>query len=224
MSAMTTTLKAIVFDLDGTLINTAPDVRLALNHMLGKYHLPSINSNEEIYELIGLGAIPMIQRAFTKFGKTISIEELPVARACYLTYYQQNPVVESYIYPNVIPVLEQLRKNGIHFGICTNKPSVMTHLVLEQFQLKDYFSAIVAGDDVAQPKPHGQHILDVLDKMGCDTKSAIMVGDSDIDKASAFDAGIDFIGVTYGYSRIPISANILIDHFHELPNILYSGK
>lgn len=219
----TTAIKAIVFDLDGTLINSAPDVRLALNHMLAKYHLPQIKG-DEVYDLIGLGAIAMIQMAFTKFGTSLSAEDLVAARACYLDYYQQHPVVESYIYPSVVSVLDQLRKDGIRFGICTNKPSVMTHLVLEQFQIKDYFSAIVSGDDITQPKPHGQHILDVLQKMGCDTKSAIMVGDSDIDKASAFNAGIYFIGVTYGYSRDPISANILIDHFQELPNIIYSGR
>lgn len=217
-----TAIKAIVFDLDGTLINTAPDVRLALNHMLSQYHLPQIKG-DEVYDLIGWGAATMIQKAFAKFGARLSPADLAAAKACYLQFYREHPVVESYIYPNVTSVLDELRKDGMRFGICTNKPNVMTHLVLEQFEIKNYFHAIVAGDEITRPKPHGQHILDVLSKMDCDSQSAVMVGDSDIDKASANHAGIHFIGVTYGYSKIPMSANILIDHFRELPKIIHSG-
>lgn len=212
-------IQSIVFDLDGTLVNTAPDVRLALNHMLSEYHLPEI-VGDEVYDLIGLGAMSMIQKAFAKFNQPLPQEELAAARASYLDYYQKHPVVQSYIYADVIPVLDELFNQGKQLGICTNKPTLMTHLVLEKLQLKKYFRAIVAGDDLTQLKPHGQHILEVLKRMDCKIENAVMVGDSNIDLASAMHAGIDFIGVTYGYSRATINANTLIDHFRDLPNIL----
>lgn len=225
MNSMNSTIKVkvVVFDLDGTLINTAPDVRNALNYMLTQYRLPTIHKNE-IYELIGLGALVMIQNAFAKFNYQLSPADLNQAHTYYLDYYRQHPAIESYVYPGVKSVLDQLKNQGIRFGICTNKPNVMTHLVLEQFQLKDYFTAIVAGDDIPHAKPHGQHILDVLHKMNCHENHAVMVGDSDVDKTSAINAGIQFIGVTYGYNRTPIVTDILIDHFEELPKIIYPGK
>lgn len=211
----------IIFDLDGTLINTAPDVRMAINHMLSHYGLPSIASND-IYQLIGLGADVTIRKAFEKVLPHSQNElflQLEQAKEIYLNYYRQHPVVESYIYPDVQTVLAQFRDAGLRLAICTNKPSMMTHLVLQHFQLHTYFEVIVAGDDSLHPKPHGQHILDVLQKMNCDIRDAIMVGDSEIDRKSSEHAGVPFIGVTYGYNQPALVAPNLIHHFSELPAI-----
>lgn len=212
--------EALVFDLDGTLINSAPDVRRALNHMLAQYNCGEIEQ-AAIYDYIGWGAEVMIVKAFATFHKTLTQTDLAAAKNCYLAYYRAHPVVESYVYDGVNETITMLHDRGIPLGICTNKPSVMTHLVLDAFGLKKYFSAVVAGDDAKNPKPHGQHIHDVLKKMQITNHgNTFMIGDSDVDQNSAQHACVPFIGVTYGYSRTPLIADNVIHHFKDLSNYL----
>lgn len=216
---MNTHLHCVIFDLDGTLINTAPDVRLALNHMLASYGQPELTT-PDIYALLGGGARKMIETAFLKSNVTLQADEIDKAIRCYLEFYKSNPVVETTIYPGVLDVLTSLKNAGIALGICTNKPSVMTKIVLKKLAMDHFFAAVLAGDEVAKPKPDGAHIHDVLKKIGIVDCQAVMVGDSEVDKASAEQAGIPFIGVRYGYDLGQLSHSHMIDHFGELPAIL----
>ncbi len=210
--------QSIIFDLDGTLINTAPDVRLALNHMLACYGQPGIEL-DELYTMIGTGARSMVKNALCNHDLVLSETEIDAAVQCYLNYYRAHPVVETTIYPGVIQTLALLKNDGIQMGICTNKPSVMTHIVLEVLQLRDYFVAVVAGDEVAKPKPHHLHLMAVLQRMQMSEQHTLLVGDSEIDQQCAENARVPFVGVRYGY-HLEQPAPHMIDHFSELPAIL----
>lgn len=216
---MKNNFQCVIFDLDGTLINTAPDVRLALNHTLLNYGQCEMTTSE-IYALLGGGVRMLIEKAFAKNNLSISAEEIEKAIACYLEYYKANPVVETKIYPGVIEVLNTLKSAGIRLGICTNKPSVMTSLVLNKLEMDHFFAAVLAGDEVRKPKPDGDHIHELLKKMGTADCLTAMVGDSEIDKASAENAGIPFIGVRYGYDPDQLNHTHMINHFGELPAAL----
>lgn len=212
-------IKAIIFDLDGTLINTAPDVRLAINKTLALYGLPSL-SLTEVYPLMGKGASVMLERAFFKNGINLTSAEITKSVNQYLNFYQENPVVDTEIYHGVLEILEKLKKNKISLGICTNKPAIMTDLVLDRLHLTNFFDVVVAGENVQYPKPDGRHILDVLKNMRMLHSQAVMVGDSEIDKLAADDAGVSFIGVSYGYDPHQLKADIIINSFLDLPAAL----
>lgn len=214
-------LSTIIFDLDGTLINTAPDVRLAVNRTLALFSDKQINP-AEIYELIGHGARFMLEGALKKVNITPSASDIQYALDYYLASYQADPVVETQIYPNVIDVLTDLKNANLQLAICTNKPSIMTHIVLEKLNLKHFFDLISSGDEVENPKPHADHLLGILKKMNRTIDEAVMIGDSNVDKMSAMNASIPFIGVSYGYGENLLEAQYMIANIDELAITLRS--
>ncbi len=130
---------------------------------------------------------------------------------------------ETTINPGVPEVLKQLRFEGVQMGVCTNKPHVMTVLVLTELDLASYFGAMIGGDVLPVRKPDAGHIHAVLDAMGCARDGAVYVGDSPIDVAAARNARLPVIVVSYGYSKVPaaeLGADALIDHFTQLPDVL----
>lgn len=214
-----TAYSVIIFDLDGTLINTAPDVRLAINKTLALYNQPGINLSE-IYPLLGRGVTFMMEKSFLKIGMALNKSEIKKTVANYLNFYRECPVVDTEIYPGVVEVLSVLKKNGVRLGICTNKPSTMTMLILDRLGLTPFFEAILAGEDVKYPKPDGRHIHEVLKKMDSSNLKAVMVGDTSVDMAAAEDAGIPFIGVSYGYEGNKLNSKCLINSILDLPTVL----
>lgn len=209
-------IQSVIFDLDGTLVNTAPDVRIALNKALKEY------TNEEItidgiYDLIGHGPRFLIEKAFSTVNYKYAKRDVDNAIESYLQHYKAHPVVETQVYSNVEKVLSLLKNSGIRLAICTNKPSVMTQLVLNVLELRDFFEVVLSGDDVMHSKPHQKHILDVLDAMGLGNKDSVMVGDSSVDCLAAKNANVPFIGVDYGYSHEPLESAYIISDMGELP-------
>jgi phosphoglycolate phosphatase len=212
-------IDSIIFDLDGTLVNTIPDVLLALNHTLKTFDGAPIAS-DQVYELIGNGARFMIENAFAKSKTIFSRAEIDEALACYLKFYREHPVVESKIYPGVLDILQHYKNENIALGICTNKPGVVVRVLLEELQMKQFFSAVLCGDEVSYPKPDAQHIYDVLIRMDCSRYSTVLVGDSHIDQLCAQNAGIPFIGASYGYDSATITSELRINHMNELPALI----
>jgi phosphoglycolate phosphatase len=219
MTSETRKIDSIIFDLDGTLVNTLPDVLLALNHTLKQFAGTPIAA-QQIYELIGNGARFMIENAFAKSKTIFSRSEIDEALACYLKYYREHPVVESVIYPGVVEILQHYKAENITLGICTNKPGVVVRELLKEMRLSQFFSAVLCGDEVSYPKPDPQHIYDVLMRMDCSRYSTVLVGDSHIDQLCAQNAEVPFIGVTYGYDAATITASLKINHFNELPEAI----
>jgi phosphoglycolate phosphatase len=212
-------VKAIVFDLDGTLINTVPDVLLALNHTLVTFGQSKIAAHE-IHGLIGKGAKHLLKNAFKQVNAQLVGAEMNLALECYLSYYAAHPVVETQIYPDVVDVLQHLKKANINCGICTNKPGSVTRIVLDKLNLTSFFSAISCGDEVKYPKPDARHVYETLDGMKSTLTKTVFVGDSFVDQQSAENAGLPFIGVSYGYELTKSSSGIIINNFAELPAML----
>lgn len=208
----------IVFDLDGTLIDSAPDVCRALNRTLVRYGRRP-HDVEEAKEYLGQGARVLIEMALQKTGTVPPTNVIDSLTSEFLTDYAANPVVDSTVYPGVIRALDELRDRGANLAICTNKPSITTGPVLERFALGSYFSAIVCPDHVENRKPHGDHIRATVEAVNGNLQHAIMVGDSENDIDAAINAGIPSIAVTFGYAHRKhdeLGATTLIDHFDSL--------
>lgn len=211
--------ETVIFDLDGTLVNSLPDVRLALNKMLASYTNKQVPVNV-MNSLIGQGARVMIERAFAYVDLMVTANEIDDAIQVYLSFYREKPVVETYIYPHVDTVLNQLVAANYRLAICTNKPFIMTNLILTNLGLAHYFEVISAGDQVQLPKPHGDHLTGILQQMNTSPLTALMVGDSEVDQMTAENAKLDFIGVSYGYSPEKMTPCKMISHFGQLPMCL----
>jgi phosphoglycolate phosphatase len=213
---------AVIFDLDGTLIDSAPDVAEALNKTLKSIKRPTLPL-ETIRMFIAHGAHNMISDALEATGGhklNSSVDDLV---GQYLEFYKASPTHHTQIYPGVIDVLDHLSERCLRLGICTNKSSVMTRIVLDQLKLAPYFCGITACDDVEHPKPDGRHITETLKRMEASSEGAVMVGDSQSDLAAARDAGIGAVAVSYGYFADSIDAqyiDITIDKMVDLPSAL----
>lgn len=208
----------IVFDLDGTLIDSAPDVCRALNRTLVPYGRRSHDVNET-KEYLGQGARVLMEMALRKTGAVPTEDEIDHLTSVFLTDYAANPVVDSVIFPGVIDAITELKNRGAKLAICTNKPSITTAPVLEALGLDPYFDAIVCPDHVENRKPHGDHVRAAVRAVGGDLAQSVMVGDSENDIGAAINAGVPSVAVTFGYAHCPhdeLGADALIDHFDML--------
>ena len=217
-----TAVDAIAFDLDGTLINSVPDVRAAINRLLVSEGRSEI-SLEQTLSLVGQGARVMMEQAMTLSGAAPPSDALDRMVETYIGFYQDHPADLTTIYPGVVEVLESLAARGVRMAICSNKPFVMTKLVLKTLSLDRFFDAVTGGDNVPHRKPDGRHVTHALDLMGGHHAHAVMVGDSETDVAAGQDAGLPVVAVTYGYTHVAVAdlgADVLIDRFSDLPDAL----
>ncbi len=210
--------KSIVFDLDGTLIDSAPEVRAAANKILAEEGRRAL-SLDEVKSLVGEGAAATIEKALKLTGDAGTPEQVKDFMRRYLRQYAANPAENTVIYPGVVETLETLQAQGVTMGICTNKPKATTIPVLEALGLDRFFRSVICADDAPHRKPDGRHVTQTLEKMGVTVKSAAFVGDSETDIAAARDAGVVSVAVSYGYCHIPLAelpADAVIDHFPDL--------
>ena len=214
------TFDAIVFDLDGTLIDSVHDVRANLNLVLqGMGRRPL--TTDETKDSIGNGARVLVERTLELTGDAESADVIERCTREFLDLYVRNPVRLTPVFPGVLDVLARLEAEGLRLGICTNKPESTTGAVLDGLGLAGYFQAVTCGDKVPHRKPDGRHVLLTMEMMGA--RGAVMVGDSEADMAAARDAGIPVIAVAYGYrhcAAADLDSDILIEDFAELPAAL----
>ncbi len=213
---------AIIFDLDGTLVDSLPDMTLALNRFLideGRRELDIV----EVLPLIGRGAPKMIRSAYELTGEAIADDYQDQALASYISYYKECPAKHSTVYAGVRAVLDELKDADMKMGVCSNKAFEMVSLILESFDLAQYFSAVTGGDNVRFNKPDGRHILETLERMNVTRKNVLMVGDTINDVAAALDVGLQVVAVDYGYSSPDelVTATRVVGGFLELSS---SGK
>ncbi|NQV48824.1 MAG: phosphoglycolate phosphatase [Rhodospirillaceae bacterium] len=211
-----------LFDLDGTIIDSAPDVCASVNRVLQTMNRPSI-SVTDTKELVGFGARTLVEKALQKTGAPGSEDEIDYLLSGFLDSYRQNPSEHSIIFPGAREALERLIAAGMTLGICTNKPEATCFPVLEAFDLKRYFPTVICGDTLEFRKPDPRHVFHTLHEMGAQGDDAVFIGDSEADIEAANKAELPSILVTFGYCHVPfdsLGANAVIDHFDDLDEAL----
>ena len=218
------TIKAVLIDLDGTLVHTAPEIARAANSMLAKMNLPTL-SVAQITTYIGEGATTLIKRCLTRrLNGEPAPDVLATAQSLFFEYYAKI-VAESRPYPNVVAGLQLLKKAGLRIACVTNKPNTFTLPLLEKSDLLPYFDLVVSGDTLPKKKPEPDQILYVCEQFGVSVQEAALIGDSKIDITAARAAGCMMLAVPYGYNqgqRIELSeVDALIDGIGDAVNLLH---
>ena len=209
----------IAFDLDGTLVDTAPDLIATLNVLLGEEGvapLPLASARN----MIGQGAKALIVKGFAAAGRRLDPRELDGLFERFIARYLAHIADESAPFPGVVPALDSLLAQGALLSVCTNKRTDLSVALLEALGLKDRFRAIVGADAAPAAKPDPAHLLTAIAAAGGDPRRAIMVGDSASDAGAARAAGTPLILVSFGYTEIPASelgADRLLDRFDQVP-------
>lgn len=218
--------KVILFDLDGTLINSSPDLALAINHMLETLDR-DIFSEDIIDGWVGNGALMLVQRALSG-QRTVdeSLDNVLVQNALdiFLAYYAKNLCNETVPYPHVKTTLNTLQAKGYRLSIVTNKPFAFVEPILEGLGMNGLFELILGGDSLPLKKPDPAPLLHIAETLGVLVDKCVMVGDSKNDILAANACGMQSVGVTYGYNYgedIGVhNPTVIINDFSELLELL----
>ncbi len=217
--------KLIIFDLDGTLIDSGPDLALSLNAMLKELGHKEF-SEDTIHAWVGNGALTLVTRALSgsvEIDTTLKSSYVERALEIFLEHYKKNLCVKTQLYPNVKKTLQRLHKSKYTLAIVTNKPTAFVPEILEKLEIAAYFSLILGGDSLSEKKPSPLPLLHTCKELGFEREEAVMVGDSKNDILAANAASIESIAVNYGYNYgedIRISKpTALIDDFGEILNL-----
>ncbi len=214
--------KVILFDLDGTLIDSAPDLALAVNHMLERLDHTTFGE-DTIRTWVGNGAQVLIKLAFSGQSEIdVRVDPLLFDNALdiFLTFYAQNLAVTTVTYPNVSTTLRTLKEAGYRLAIVTNKPFDFIEPILKGLSLEGLFELYLGGDSLTQKKPDPMPLLHICEAMGVTVEQCVMIGDSKNDILAANAAGMQSIGVTYGYNYDEdigvYSPDIAFDNFADI--------
>ena len=211
-------LKAVVFDLDGTLIDSEPDLRVALNKLLVEDGRREV-VRAEVIKMIGDGVPTLVERGYVATGGLPDGPFEPVVERFH-AFYEGHTADLSQPFPGVIEALIGLREAGLKLGVCTNKPEKPMREILDIFGFSEFFSAVVGGDTLPGiRKPDGRHLAAVLDGLGVSADQAVMVGDNHNDVATARNLKVPVIAVSFGYAHSApseLGADVLIDSFDDL--------
>ncbi|MBT0727314.1 phosphoglycolate phosphatase [Rosenbergiella australiborealis] len=195
-----TDIRGIAFDLDGTLVDSAPGLSRAIDLMLEDLQLP-VAGLENVTRWIGNGADIMVNRALTwALGTSPDESQVAQARSCFDHHYLHTAESGSQLFSHVLEVLEVLSSKEIPLAIVTNKPTPFVRPLLESLNIDHFFSLIIGGDDVPIKKPHPAAIFMVLGQFGLLTEQLLFVGDSRNDIQAAKSAGVRSVGLSYGYN------------------------
>ncbi|MDB2562514.1 phosphoglycolate phosphatase [Sulfurimonas sp.] len=192
----------ILFDLDGTLIDSAPDLALSVNYML--HSLDRDEFTESIIDTwVGNGAATLVKRALSGskiINEKIDDDLFEKALSIFLKYYKDHCCVKTIMYPNVKTTLQTLQKSGYRLTLVTNKPFSFIEPILHHLGILQYFELYIGGDSLDKRKPEPEPLLYICEKLNINRENTLMVGDSKNDILAAKAANIDSIGVSYGYN------------------------
>lgn len=218
--------EAILFDLDGTLIDSVPDLAAAVNSMLGRLGRDTY-SEDTIRYWVGNGAQMLVQRALSgsrEVDKMLDGMLFEEALATFLEIYGENLAVSTVAYEGVYDTLKRLQEAGYRSAIVTNKPYRFVEPLLKHLELEAFFEFWLGGDSLERKKPDPLPLLSACESLGISVDRCIMVGDSSNDILAAKAAGISSIGVRYGYNYgedlATFGPDLLVDRFSEIGNIL----
>jgi len=208
---------ALIFDLDGTLVDTAPDLLGALNAILIEEGRPPVN-HADLRHLVGFGSRTMLTEALRMTGGEIEPARMPALVDDYIAHYRKHVAVASLPFPGVIETLDRLKADGARLGVLTNKPQELTDLLLPALEMERYFTAIHGAGRYSYTKPDARVFHHVVDELG--GGPALMIGDSATDLATGRAAQVPVILVSYGYTPEPaatLGADAVTDDFREIP-------
>lgn len=209
----------LVFDLDGTLIDTAPDLIVATNHVLARAGVEPV-ADAQLRPVISFGSRYMIETGLRYRSQVVDDATLDSMWHDMLAFYAQNIAVKSVPFPGMREVLTRFRSAGATLAVCTNKKEALARQLLQELDLTPAFSAITGVDTFPECKPDPAHLLGAIELAGGVRERAIMVGDSDVDVQTAKAAGVPVVGVTFGYTESPmrdLDPDAVIDHYDDLP-------
>ena len=212
------TAPAIVFDLDGTLVESAPDLAATTNVLLARRGRRQIELSE-LRSMVGKGARVMIEKAYIATGDPVTEAEIKEMIPEFLEYYSEHVADLTLPFPGVVDALETLKSRGCKLGVCTNKFESLSHKLLKALEIDHYFDAVLGGDTLDIRKPNPEHVLESIRRLGSTPDNAVMVGDSNNDIDAAKAGNVKSIAVSFGYTDIPpaeLGADRLIDHFDQL--------
>ena len=208
----------IVFDLDGTLVDTAPDLVRALNETMDLEGLPRVKL-DTVRALVGQGARALIERAARLAGVRFQDDRLDQLTEAFVAFYRADIAAASRPFPGVTEALDSLAALGAKFAVCTNKRTDLSNLLLDTLGLGERFSAVVGADAVTECKPHPDHYRAAVTRAGGVLRRSLMVGDSIADVAAARGAGAPVAVVSFGYSdggAEKLGADVLLHRYSEL--------
>lgn len=206
----------LVFDLDGTLVDSAPDIAAAVNALFAELSLPEVEV-PLIRRMIGDGAPMLLERALLHVGAAHKAADL---MARFSVHYGENAVKLTKVYPEVTETLAALRQAGCRLGVCTNKPIGPTRALLAALGLDTYIEAVVGGDSLPQRKPQPEPLLTVIQALGGTPDRAVLIGDSAVDLACAEAAGVPAIIIPSGYGMTQPQAKVTAARFADLLGIV----
>lgn len=217
---------AVLFDLDGTLIDTVADITSALDRALSEQGLARL-SESEVRRMIGRGVAVLIERALTQLAPPGTAVNVPRLRARFDEYYEAlyaHGELRARVYPGVAAGLAQLHGAGLRLAVVTNKPRAAAVKLLGHLALAQWFDAVVGGAAGLPPKPHPEPLLRACEELKVAPSAALMVGDSQVDVAAARAAGLPVVCVPYGYNEgadpRALPADAFIDSLAELPGLI----
>jgi phosphoglycolate phosphatase len=214
-----TSPRIVVFDLDGTLVDTAPDLISALNYVLDREGLPPVPMHAA-RNMIGAGARKLIERGLEVEGRAVTQDELARMARDFIDYYAEHIADASRPFEGLEGALDDLERSGYRFAVCTNKLEWLSKLLLDRLGLSARFSAICGADTFGVAKPDPVILRETVARAGGVLSGTIMVGDAGPDVGVARRAGIPVIGVEFGYTDVPIAElkpDRLIGHMKDLP-------
>src|SRR5450755_4145488 len=219
-----TSPRTVVFDLDGTLVDTAPDLINALNYVLEREGLPPVPLHAA-RNMIGAGARKLIERGLELEGRAASVEDISRLTVDFIDYYAAHIADASRPFDGLESALDDLTAQGFRFAVCTNKLEWLSKLLLDRLGLSSRFSAICGADTFGVAKPDPAILRQTIARAGGALASAVMVGDAGPDIGVARRAGVPVIGVEFGYTEVPIAElkpDRVIGHMRELPAAVQS--
>jgi len=214
----------IIFDFDGTLINSIPDLTLAINKMLSFYNLSPLTVAQTT-PFIGNGAKPLVKRALEYAMQNQNLSEVLLKEAfdIYFSAYREVTCDKTYMYPGVLETLKYLKNKDFKMVICTNKPFSFIEPILNKLAIKHFFKHWIGEDSLSEKKPSATPLLYLANEMSIIKEKCIMIGDSKNDILAAKNSGMESIGVSYGYNYneniSDYNPTLVVDNFSDLQQL-----